>query len=201
MRLDPFETYQLFMAVRSHFTQDSYDFFKYNGKVRMTKDSFMTNKDRFKYAKLARQYHADEMRDFIVANVLADRKWIGELLDDDANDIYKAFQKRKQSLSYNFKNEVEKLFDTAGSAKKAFAIENNDYPLVIEMYNWNDISIETLAILNDFIKFAEKFDQKLDADDVIWSRIRKMMTKLLPFLDADRHKLKGILKEIVDRYP
>lgn len=194
MKLDGYETYCLFIALKNHFTQKSYDFLKYHGKTRVSKETFTTSKDRFKYMKLSRKYDALEMRDFIIANLLANKNWIGEMLDDDADDIYKAYIKRKQSLSYNFTNEIDKLFTTAGGPEKAFKIKNNQYPDLLNLYLQNEISIETVAILNTFVDFVSKFDEKLGKDDVIWSKTRLLISKLTPFLDYDREKVKKILK-------
>ena len=35
IQLDPFETYQQYLALKLHFTTDSYDYIKYNGKTRV----------------------------------------------------------------------------------------------------------------------------------------------------------------------
>lgn len=39
--MDALEAYKLYVAVKNHFTVDSYDMFKYNRKVNVTMDSFL----------------------------------------------------------------------------------------------------------------------------------------------------------------
>ena len=46
-----FAAYVTFLAIKQHFTVDSYDFFKYNGKVNAKYDSFVTKNDKIKTIK------------------------------------------------------------------------------------------------------------------------------------------------------
>lgn len=196
MKLDGFQTYSLFIALKNHFTQEKYDFHKYHGKTRVSKDTFLVNKDRFKYMKLSRNYDETELQDFIIANLLMNRVWIGDLLDDRAEDLYKDYVKRKQAISYYFTNEIEKTF--MHDAKKLFEIKNGQLPEILNLYLQGDIGIDTLAILNEFIKFDEKFDKKIGKDDIIWSRARLLVKKLTPFLQYDKDKIRNILKSCIN---
>ena len=51
-----FDAYCLYLAVNNHFHTDSYDFFKYNGKVSAKLESFLKRKDKYHFAKLSRKY-------------------------------------------------------------------------------------------------------------------------------------------------
>ena len=44
MKVTPYETYQTYLSMKSHFTNRKYDFFKYGGKSRATVSSF--NKEK-----------------------------------------------------------------------------------------------------------------------------------------------------------
>ena len=198
MKLDAYQTYCLFIAIRNHFTQKNYSFFKYKGKVRISKDKFMMNKDRFKYSRLSKKYDAIEMQDFILANILSGRKWIGEFMEDDAEQTYINFIKRSQSFTYTFKNDMDKIFSSISSPTKIFKEKNSTYPVLLELHMVNDINIESLCVLNSFIPFIHIFDKKLGEDDFIWSTIRNMIVKLTPFLTYDREKCKKILKDHIN---
>ena len=47
MIVTPFEVYQNYLSLKSHFTNPKYDYFKYNKKVRATITSFNRRKDRY----------------------------------------------------------------------------------------------------------------------------------------------------------
>ena len=42
-----YDAYCLYLAINNHFHSDSYDFFKYNGKVSAKLESFMKRKDKY----------------------------------------------------------------------------------------------------------------------------------------------------------
>lgn len=198
MKLDAYQTYCLFMAIRNHFTQKNYSFFKYHGKVKTSKEKFETNRDRFKYAKLAKTYDAVEMQDFILANIIAGRRWIGDLMDEEAEDIYIKYIKRTQSFTYTFQGDLNHIFENISSPTNIFKEKNSTYPVLIDLCMSNTIHIETLCVLNSFIPFVHIFDKQLGQDDFIWSSIRNMIVKLTPFLTYDREKCKRLLKEHIN---
>jgi len=61
-----YEAYALWNALKLHFTSDSYDFFKYNGKTNVSKQSFTHNKSKYQFYKLARKYSIDELKHFML---------------------------------------------------------------------------------------------------------------------------------------
>lgn len=197
MNLGSYETYELFMALRNHFQTESYDYFLYNGKIRANRETYLKDKHRFKYAKLAREYDATELRDFMISNFLAGKTWVGQFLEDGSDDIYRAYTARKRDIQNTFSNETDALFGSVDKPEDAFKVKGGQYPPLIQLYLAGRVSIETVSILNTFLPFIPKFDEKLDKDDVIWSRIRPMVIKLTPFLDFDREFAKETLKSYI----
>lgn len=196
MNMDSYECYVMFQALKNHFTTKSYDYIKYNGKIKISKDSFLANKDKYKYAKLARKYDDEKMRDFLLANFISGKKWIGEFLEEDASDIAQNYLKRKQSFTYTFTNEITKLIKDK-DPHNLFKVKDNQYPEIVNAHIQGDISIESLAVLNRFINFFDKFDAKIGKDDIIWSKIKTMALKVEPFIQYDKEKIKAVLKELL----
>lgn len=197
MKLDAFETYALFMALRSHFTQDAYDFFKYAGKTRVSVQSFEKNKNKYHFQKLAKKYSAEEMQDFFVANFIKGNSWIVQLLDEEAHDTYLRYVKRKQSFTYCFKEEITSLFSNVNDPREVFHSIGSEYPEIINSHLRGDLSLEVFTVLNTLINFFEKFDKVLGKDDIIWSKISFLSRKLKPFLQYDKSKIKRILKDSI----
>jgi len=189
MKLSGYETYCTYLALKSHFTSDKYDYFKYNGKVNASKESFLSRKDRFQFEKLARK--CNDVKTHVALSFLADRTWIGDMLDDGAFESTQKYLRKVQSMSYEFKNELEKYDDI----KSLFKLEDNGYPKFLNEYMRGDLSLETLLIMNIFIDFIPKFDAKLK-DDYLWSKFSFKARKFAPFLlqDLDKKKFKQILK-------
>lgn len=197
MRLSAFDTYCLYLGLKNHFTTERYDFFKYHGKVNATKEHFLTRKDRYSFSKLSRRYDETQMGDFIISNLLNDKNWIGEMLEDEAADRFLDYQKRNQSLSYYFGNELEQLMEDITEPKDLF---RGDFPELLQKHMENVVSIQTLAILNTFIPFVKSFDKRLETD-FLWPKIRRKILKLTPFLSFDRKRTQRMLKEKIHDRP
>lgn len=193
MKLNGYETYKLYLALKMHFTKENYNYFDYNGKVSATKESFLNRKDRFQFEKLARK--CDDVKTHMIVGFLSDRTWIGEMLDDEAFDATNRYVKSIQSMSYNFKNELEKIEDI----KELFTMSSTGYPKFMVEYNFGNLSFQTIIILDAFIQFIPKFDAKL-GDDYLWSKFSFKARKFAPFLlqDLDKKKFKQILKERIE---
>jgi hypothetical protein len=188
----------MFLALKNHFTRDSYDFFRYRGKVNASPDSFMSRKDRFQFQKLSRLHNEENMRDFIVANILAGKSWVGEFLDDDAEENYLKHLKIRQSLSYIFTNELDGLFRN-GQPIVTFRVYKDRYPSSFMYYLSDRVTIETMVILNSLINYVPKWDS-FYSDDSIWPKHSMMIKKYAPFLVYDKQKMKVILKDKIKEY-
>ena len=112
--MTPFETYQSYLSMKSHFTNRKYDFFRYGGKSRATMASFNKWKDKYWFEKTSRKYSDGEIVDFLLANfVTTDNPknlWIGEIINSGER-TYADWMRRKQSISHLFKEESEKLLE------------------------------------------------------------------------------------------
>lgn len=194
--MSPFDTYCLFIALKNHFTTESYDFFKYKGKTSASVKSFEARNDRFFFQKLSRKYSSEQMTDMLVANLLHGKKWVGDFLSDDAEEIYYDYLKVKDSFTYVFVEETNKLF-TEYSVPQVFQHKQGTYPVILEKCLTGEIPLPVFVVLNDFFDFFSRLDEKLGKDDVIWSKIRLRCIKLRPFLVYDKQKLKEHLKSLL----
>ena len=187
---DAFNIYVYYLALKRHFTS-SYDYFKYNGKVKANTMSFENRKDKFFFYKLSKK---KEAKDIILANMLANpNAWAGELLDDKAESIYKDWAKRKQSLTYEFKSDIVNMDD---DFNLNFYVENGQHPRLLKLYMMNRISLETLVILCD-ITGCMKYWEKNISDNIVFPDINTLVRKYQPFLEYDKAKMRKIL---LDKY-
>ena len=195
MNLNGYETFCLYLAIKNHFTQTSYDFFKYNGKTNVSKESFLSRRDRFQFEKLARKYDEKELRSFLIAQMLAGNNWVGDMLTPDAEQVYKAKQGILQSLTYTFANDLSELVSGVETPKEIFDVKPDQLPYIIEKWMSGDIVFETVVILNDIANFVPKYDRILGKDFYIWEDTRNRILKYSPFLEYDKSKILKIMKE------
>ena len=191
----PFDTYKTYLALKNHFTKDSYDYHKYQGKSRASLQSFYKRRDRYWFEKISRQKEDKEVIDFFVANFVScsdpSSLWIGEMIKE-GESRYKSWQKRIQSLSYLFKEESQQLFED--KFEEVFDCSKGHPPLLKSFLSGN-ISLETLVIYDKIFLFGKNFDKKLK--DPVWETVSLKIKKYSPFIHIDVFHYKKILKQIV----
>lgn len=186
--MTPFQAFKLYTALKNHFTTDSYDYFKYGGKLRVSETTFETRKDKYMFYKLSKH---DDPVNFLVANLSVDPNvWVGNLFSNDNEKIYKDYLKRKESLTYTFKNEIDALLD---DFDKNFEVPSNGYPHLLNLLLRKKISIETFIIIQDCVRFFGLWNKQIQ-DPVQWPKIAKQCRKLHPFLSYEKDKYCQILR-------
>lgn len=194
-----YAAFAMYNSLKLHFTSKSYDYFKYHGKTNVSSVTFLKNKSKYQFYKLARKYNLDELRDFYVANFLEGDKWVGEIANADGEEVYKKWQKTQQSLTYTFENDIMYLLSNGGSPDEMLEVKPNSYPVLMHLVQLKQVSLETLCILNDIMKFFPMWDKKIN-DDIVWPDFKMKCEKYTPFLNYDKVKFKAILKEKIKEY-
>jgi hypothetical protein len=194
--MSPFECYQHYLSLKSHFTNPKYDFFKYGGKSRATITSFNKRKDKYWFEKSSRKYSDKEIVDYFLANFLAadnpQNVWIGEIINSGER-TYVEWMKRQQSLTYLFKEQSEELLSET-KLEDAFNCSKG-HPPVLKKFLGGKIGIETLVIYDIIFLFGNVFDTKLI--DPVWETVSLKIRKYKPFLQIDVFNYKKILRDIV----
>ena len=192
----PYDAYREYLALKNHFTKDSYDYFKYNKKVRATVQSFYKRKDRFWFERVVRQKTDKEVVDFFVANFVScsdpQSLWIGEIMKE-GETRYKEWQKKVQSLSYLFKEESQQIF-SQHKFEEVFDCSKS-HPVLLKMFLSGKISLETMVIYDRIFLYGNNFDKKLK--DPVWESVSMKIKKYNPFLNIDVLKFRKILKEVI----
>jgi hypothetical protein len=195
-----FSAFALYNAIRLHFTSDSYDFFKYNGKTNVSKSSFSSRKDKYTFYKLSRKYKLEELKYFYISNFLEKNvNWIGDITGPDGESVFKEWQSRCQSLTYNFEQDIILVLEKGESLDSMFKVTDGQYPLLLNEVMQRNIKIETFVILNDLLNFFPMWSKKI-SDTIIWPDIKRKCEKYTPFLNYDKVKFKNIVKQSVKEY-
>lgn len=186
--MEPFDAYKKYLALKHHFTSDSYDYFKYNGKVNVKSTSFDVRKDKYMFYKLSKK---KDVEGYLIANMLNDGKtWIGDLLSSESEQIYINWLKRQESLSYVFENDISKLDDDMNVNFKSI---NGEYPLALLLYLRKEICLETLIIIDKAIEIFKHWNKSIQ-DTVMWPDIYKKCLKYQSFLKIEKKTYVNLLK-------
>ena len=192
-----YETFAIFQALKLHFTQESYDYFKYNGKINITTTSFENRKDKYHFYKLSRKFtNKEDLVDFLVANLVEDSNiWVGNLLNEDADNRYLKYKKVLQSLSYIFENDCRDLFNDIQNPNSIIKTDGH-YPILLTKALRKEIHIQTLVLLNNLLGFFPMWSKTI-TDTIHWPNYRMKVLKIASFLPKDNVKFKLILKRVI----
>ena len=177
----------MYCAMKAHFSKGDYDFVKFGGKTKVSRDSFWKRKDRHFFVRISKKYK-DEVQDYLLANFLIHPKgWVGKFDEDN----YTEWKKKIQSLTYTFKSEIEPILD-----KNLVAVSKNKHPKLLKDYLGKRVSLETLVILDSILSFHKEWNTKL-VDDYVWKDVYKLMNDYKSFLNFDTNSFKLILKGLM----
>ena len=195
-----FDVYKTYLAVKLHFASDTYDYYKYDGKVNAKLDTFTKRKDRYFFHKLSTRYAESDILDFFVANFLADSKrWIGNLLANDGRDVYLDYKKRKEAFAYHFKQECGTIAIDLGrrniSFNDGFIPPDGQHPRVLRLLIQRKISYQTAVVLDHFLGFTKNWDKEI-TEKVVWPEISLKVSRVKPFVNFNATECKLIMKEV-----
>jgi hypothetical protein len=185
-----YDAYKLYCALKRHFQSKAYDFFKYNGKLKVSYAAFEKRNDKYFFAKLAK--HKDPIG-FLAANLYqSGDMWIGELVNESAAESnYREWQKRKQSLTYYFKQDIEGIDNIVDEYK----VRGGQHPKLFQRYLGKQINSETLIII-DMLNGGNLFKYWSDKlSDPVWQTEYNKLIKLSPFITVDLDKYKSIMDQ------
>ena len=185
--VDPYEVYIKYLALKSHFSDLNYDYFKYNGKVKAWRSTIDTRKDKYFFYKLSKKKDPIE---YLVANFIGSNDfYIGNIRADESDQIYMDYKKRKESLSYIFKSDLSKMKENFNDN---IVVPDNEHPYLLRLYMRGDISLETLTLINKCVNIFDYWDKELK-DDIMWPDIKLKAVKYDPFMSVDINKYREII--------
>jgi hypothetical protein len=195
--MDAFEAYRCYLALKLHFTTDSYNIVQQKGRVKASRDSFMKRRDLYAISKMAKTFSDEEIINFLVSNFVSGNRW-GGVFDADAKQTYTAWKRKIESLSYMFRMDLRIILDNLEidtfNPEVVFAVQKSEHPYIIKGYMSRQINLETLVVLNKLYKFTDKFDREIE-ETLVWPDISRLIRKYSPFLKIDKEKYHGIIRE------
>jgi len=195
-----FDVYKIYLAVKLHFTTDSYDYHKYEGKVNIKLETFTKNNARYFFHKLGTKYNKDDILDFFVSNFLSDSgKWVKDLTGADGNDVYLDWKKRNQSFDYYFRSDCNYILNDFNAHSfnfnDGFTSFGGQHPRFFQLVLSKNISYETAIVFNQIIGFSKRWDEEIN-EKVVWPIHSKRIKKYTPFVKYNPTSIKLILKEV-----
>ena len=185
----------MYQAIKLHFSTETYNFFLYDGKTRVSIDAFQKRRDKFLFHRLARKYRDEEMVSFLVANfVHSDSNWTKSLLEEDADATYREWKRVTDSMSKVYLEDLAKVCPDPKQFNNLFKVEDGQFPTLLVAFMQKEVTLETMVILNNIFDFVRIWDKKI-SDDIIYPKVSRKIRKYGSFLNVDVSKYKLLTKK------
>ena len=190
--MEPIDVYLMYCAMKAHFSKNDYDFFTYKGKSRVPRNSFYKRKDRGFFVKLSRKYSEEEdLKNYLVANFILDRRGY---IANFSNENYEQWKEKRNNFYNMFTDEIRPLVK---NFNPLFEVKNSEHPILLKEYLGKRVSLETLIILDDLVRFSKTWDNRM-AEDYIWFDLKKLMNNYKRFLTIDKNQYRIQLLKLIE---
>ncbi len=185
----------MYTALKLHFTPGTYEYFKYNGKIKnITPQNFELRKDRWFFHKLSKTYpDKDELLLFMAANFFVRPVvWVRDLLTEESRDVYLEHKRIQESLEYLVLQDVESLCAKFPDFKALLKVNDGENPPLVDLALQGEIMRETFIVLNAMIGFLPIWGKKV-TDTIIFPTFKHRCERYAPFLKIDAKKFRRLL--------
>lgn len=170
-----FEAYVMYLAMQKHFSTN-YDFFQYNGKVKVSTEAYSKRNDMFSFEKLTKLVPEEDLIDFYVCHFLENPKeWIRNMNKTNL-EIYRS---KMKNLSKIFRDDLQTI--ALEGVGRMMACEGNGIPKIHNLMIANTIELETGIIIDAIVPYVDKHADEIQVPFVFPDHIKKMK-KYRPFL-------------------
>lgn len=185
--MNGYQAYQIYNALRLHYTSSTYNAYTYNFKTNVSINSFEKRRDKYFFHRLAKKHDIDSIKDFYHANFIEGKKWIGDMEER----CYNERQSRLESLTYRFKTDINKLSDYGFNELCTCREGQNE---LLNRLDRGDINIETVAIIDKLVNFINPLLPLLN-DPLHMKKEKAMMVMKYKesLVNINREKIKNIL--------
>jgi hypothetical protein len=177
------QAYRYYTAVRLHLTTEGFNVFK-NPNIKCSLKAFEEKNTKLFFEKLGRRYDdPKKMVDFYVSNILYGNQDIF-YNDSLSNENLKRWYKVKGSITYTFKNDLNKILQL---------VDKEDYyNSLLNLYLGQKINPETYFLLNELDNVID--NSNLQSKEFFQEDLLKIK-KLKGFVRFDEQKIKKVYEE------
>ena len=191
---------QTYLAFKQHFSNPRFDFFQYDGKVKVKEETYQQRSDFWFFETLARKLTDQEVKEYMLASFVSSENpakvWIGDI-KRNGHDNWLVWQKLQSGLTYTFEQDCQRLVSFMEEKQCSF----NDlfktmggHPPSLRLYCKQQVCLESLIILDMVLGFMKDWDQKLK--DPLWEQLSFKVRKYKPFLSINTVKYRALVKSV-----
>ena len=166
--MDDYNLFKTYIAMKSHFTSDSYDYVKYGGKTSISESAYQKRKDKASFKIVAGWLPQKHCESLLLAHFIELNDFtISFLCENPARSqkIYNKWKERTSNLLDTYNKDLKILSAaSSGSWKDCVQQRDDDYPLIFKMVMSGKITPETYSLLDDLFQHTSKTYKGMDTD-------------------------------------
>ena len=193
------DVYKTYLAFKQHFSNPTFDFFKYDGKVNAKEETYQARNDFYFFETLARKLTDQEVKEYMLASFVAaedpSKVWIGDI-KRTGKDCWVAWQKGQATLGYAFEQDLDAVaqyMEAKGHTFNDLFETMGGHPPLLRLYIRGEVSLDTIIIMDIVLGYTQRWDKVLR--DPLWEQLSFKIRKYKPFLSIPSHKYKQSLRE------
>ena len=193
--MDGYDAFQYYMALKLHFSKDSFDVFK-TPKIKCTPQIFEKRNDRFLFEKIAKKHPVDrELIQYYVANfAYGNTNFVYN--EEESISCYFEWVKRKESMTKLFSDDIDRIVNYVQKNKfnkeEVLNFTFGTPSVILSLYLGKHISIETVRIIDDFLGIIDKW-KSAEFTTSFWDSDICRIAKLKRFIRYDVNRIKPII--------
>jgi hypothetical protein len=183
--MDGYKAYKFYLAIKLHFNSEKFDVFFNRGALKYSREKFNSRNDRLIFEKLAKRFSSEkDYIQYIASNFMYGNPDVA-YSGTEGDDNYIEYLRRKESMTKIFKGDLDTIitYHEKYPTESAINCTNNTLPYIISLYLSNQITLETVRILDDRLSIIHHLKMENQT-------LYKMFEDLLLIVD----KAKGFVK-------
>lgn len=196
------DVYKTYLAFKQHFSNPTFDFFKYDGKVNAKEETYQARNDFYFFETLARKLTDQEVKEYMLASFVAaedpSKVWIGDIKETGKGSLME-WRRLTESLSYNIERDTLNLLERTGGGREGLQrlmeVPERGHPELLRCFIRKDISFLTFCVFDVVLQFSPDWEGKMR--DPLWEKVLFKLRKTKPFLSINREKMRGVILKCV----
>ena len=195
------DVYKTYLAFKQHFSNPTFDFFKYDGKVNAKEETYQARNDFYFFETLARKLTDQEVKEYMLASFVAaedpSKVWIGDI-KRTGKDCWVAWQKGQATLGYAFEQDLDAVaqyMEAKGHTFNDLFETMGGHPPLLRLYIRGEVSLDTISSLwISVLGYTQRPGTRF-YETHCGRQLSFKIKKYKPFLAIPSHKYKKSLRE------
>lgn len=203
-RVTGLSAYRLYLMLKNHFKNGSYDVTKYNWSgMNISEKAWAKNKQRAIFIRMADKYNLGTLSELMILNFISNPDvWGGEIINSDSMAHHNKMIGYHAAIESNFKSEVLDLLFFANQKNiklrdVLFSVDDQT-PWIFKLMQRQIISCEVVLLLDSLFDFVDKYDNRKDH---VWnSGYAQRLKAYRKLLKIDKNQTKNIFLSTIERH-